>query len=145
MAGRFLAVGLGVVLVLLTEGAMRLLPLGQAPSLTIELARLDSLSLRTVNPAFPQRFISGTIGGVALGGFRMAPRPYVNPPGSRTVRVVWVGGSTVQGYPHPHRLSAPAYLQAMLQDAWPDVRTKPESRALLEDLFPRMVSCFLTP
>ena len=54
----------------------------------------------------------------------MAPRPYVEPRPPNTVRVVVVGGSTVQGYPHPRRLTSSAYLQSMLSDAWPDRRVE---------------------
>ena len=118
-AGKLLAVALGLGLLLLAEGVIRFLPAGRAPALTTALAQDGGRVLHTINPDFAQRFIRGSVQGVSLEGFRMAPRPYLEPRRPETVRIVWVGGSTVQGYPYPRRLCAPAYLGAMLQDAWP--------------------------
>ena len=49
----------------------------------------------------------------------MAPRPFIEPSALPTYRVAVVGASTVQGFPHPRRLAAAAFLEAMLQDALP--------------------------
>ena len=83
-------------------------------------ARVGERSLYGVNPAYPRRFFSGVAGEVALRGIRMTPRPYLDPAPEGALRVLFAGGSTVQGYPHPKRLAAPSYLQEMLSDLWPD-------------------------
>ena len=45
---------------------------------------------------------------------------FVEPAPANRYRVVFVGASTVQGFPHPRRLAAASFLQAMLADAWPE-------------------------
>lgn len=118
--GRLLALGIGLGFVLVLEVILRLVP-GLAPEpLAIELAREGEKSLHTVNPSYPLRFFSGTIGRQPPSGMLMAPHPYVEPLPENLFRVIFAGGSTVQGFPHPRRLAAASYLQAMLQDAWPD-------------------------
>ena len=49
---------------------------------------------------------------------------FVDPKPTNTVRVVLVGESAIQGYPQPRHLCASAFLQRMLQDAWPDRRVE---------------------
>jgi lysophospholipase L1-like esterase len=44
---------------------------------------------------------------------------FVDPKPTNTVRVLLVGESAMQGYPEPRHLCASAFLQQMLQDAWP--------------------------
>lgn len=125
MKGRLLALGAGALLVLALEGALRLLPGLAPPAFILELARWGGRSLWTVNPAYPGRFFTGALGNrAAPGGMRMTPHPFVEPRPENTFRVVFAGESTVQGYPHPRRLSSGAYLQAMLQDAWPQRRVE---------------------
>jgi lysophospholipase L1-like esterase len=114
--GRLLATAVGVGLVLIPEWALRWIPALNPPALTTTLTA-DSSSgrrLRQLNPAFPHRFFSGTIGGYDLGGVRLTPHRFVDPPAGG-LRVVVVGASTVQGYPHPTRLAAPAFLQSLLR------------------------------
>ncbi|MBI2505021.1 MAG: SGNH/GDSL hydrolase family protein [Candidatus Latescibacteria bacterium] len=120
MKERLLALGLGILLVLAFEGGLRLFPGLAPPPLVLELAREGERTLLTVNPAYPRRFFTGALGDQAApGGMRMTPHPFVEPRPPSAFRVVFAGESTVQGYPHPRRLSAGAYLQAMLQDTWP--------------------------
>jgi lysophospholipase L1-like esterase len=57
------------------------------------------------------------MGGYNLGGVRLAPHRFVDPPPDSALRVVVAGASTVQGYPHPARLSAPSFLETLLADA----------------------------
>ena len=45
---------------------------------------------------------------------------FVEPKPANTVRVFLVGESAIQGYPQPRNLGSSAFLQEMLQDAWPD-------------------------
>ena len=62
---------------------------------------------------------------VARGSFRsLKAGEYQIPPGTNTVRVLLVGESAIQGYPQPRHLCASAFLQLMLQDAWPDRRVE---------------------
>jgi lysophospholipase L1-like esterase len=49
---------------------------------------------------------------------------FVAPKPTNTVRVLLVGESAIQGYPQPRHLCASAFLQLMLQDAWPDRRVE---------------------
>jgi lysophospholipase L1-like esterase len=44
---------------------------------------------------------------------------FVDPKPANTVRVLLIGESAMQGYPEPRHLCASAFLQLMLQDAWP--------------------------
>lgn len=125
MKERLLALGAGVLLVLALEGALHLVPSLAPPPFILELARQGARALRTINPAYPGRFFTGALDAQAApGGMRMTPHPFVEPRQPGSFRVVFAGESTVQGYPHPRRLSAGAYLQAMLQDAWPERRVE---------------------
>ena len=74
-------------------------------------------ALRQLNSLYPRRFFAGSMGGFDLGGVRLAPHRFVDPPPDSALRVVVVGASTVQGYPHPARLAAPAFLETLLAGA----------------------------
>jgi len=117
--GRLFALGLGLGLVFSFEALLRLVPSLAPPPFVLEVSEVGEQALYTLNPDYPRRFFAGTIGGRSLVGMRMAPHPYLEPPRENTFRVVVVGGSTVQGFPHPRRLTAASYLQVMLQDVWP--------------------------
>src|SRR5882672_660605 len=45
---------------------------------------------------------------------------FVDPKPTNNVRVLLLGESAMQGYPEPRHLGSSAFLQQMLQDAWPD-------------------------
>ena len=47
-------------------------------------------------------------------------RTFVMPKPAGTVRIFLVGESAAKGYPQPSNLAMSSFLQAMLQDAWPD-------------------------
>ncbi len=113
--GAAAALALGFSLVAGLEFFLRVAFDLRPPPLFIELARVEDRALRTVNPAYARRFFSG----VEVAGMRMTPRPYVEPRAANALRVVIVGGSTVQGYPHPRRLSISSYVQTMLEEALP--------------------------
>ncbi len=74
-------------------------------------------ALRQLNPLYPRRFFAGSMGGFDLGGVRLAPHRFVDPPPDSALRVVAIGASTIQGYPHPARLAAPALLESLLAGA----------------------------
>ena len=122
MLGRLAALGLGLGLVALVEVGLRLVPALDPPPFTLELARADGRALHAINPAYARRFFAGVAGDVALRGIRMTPRPYIEPAPEGALRVLFAGGSTVQGYPHPKRLAASSFLQEMLGDLWPERR-----------------------
>jgi len=45
---------------------------------------------------------------------------FYEPKGTNTFRIFTVGESAMKGFPQPRNLAATAFLEAMLQDAWPD-------------------------
>ena len=118
MRGRFAALLLGLVLVALIEGGLRLIPALEPPAFAIQLAHVEGRALHAVNPDYARRFFAGVAEPIRRG-IRMTPRPYIEPAPAGALRVLFAGGSTVQGYPHPKRLSAPSYLQEMLGDLFP--------------------------
>jgi len=120
MGSRLAALLLGLVLVALLEGGLRLVPALSPPAFTLQLARVQGRVLHAVNPAYARRFFAGVAGDVPLRGIRMTPRPYIEPAPDDALRVLFAGGSTVEGYPHPKRLSVPSYLQEMLGDLHPE-------------------------
>ena len=119
MRSRLAALLLGLVLVALIEGGLRLIPALDPPPFAIPLARVEGRALHAVNPDYARRFFAGMAEPIRRG-IRMTPRPYIEPVPKGVLRVLFAGGSTVQGYPHPKRLSAPSYLQEMLGDLFPE-------------------------
>ena len=119
MRGRFAALLLGLVLVALIEGGLRLIPALDPPAFAIQLAHVEGRALHAVNPDYARRFFADMAEPIRRG-IRMTPRPYIEPAPEGALRVLFAGGSTVQGYPHPKRLSAPSYLQEMLGDLFPE-------------------------
>ena len=117
--GRLLALAAGVLLVAGIEALLHLVPGFRPPPLVITLAEEEGSgrALRQLNPIYPRRFFAGSMGGFDLGGVRLAPHRFVDPPPDSALRVVVVGASTVQGYPHPSRLAAPAFLGSLLAGA----------------------------
>ncbi len=107
---------LGILLVVALEWCVRYALDVRIPPLVVDLVKDGKRTLRSINPDYARRFFSG----VDVTGMRMTPYPFVEPRPPNALRVVVVGGSTVQGYPHPRRLTASAYIQAMLQKALPD-------------------------
>ncbi len=120
MHGRLVALLLGLGFVALIEVGLRLVPILEPPPFTLQLARVEDQLLTAINPAYARRFFSGVVADVPLSGIRMTPRPFIEPRSPNVLRVLFAGGSTVQGYPHPKRLSAPSYLQEILGDLYPD-------------------------
>ena len=119
MRGRLAALLLGLVLVALIEGGLRLIPALDPPAFALQLARVEDRALYAVNPDYARRFFAGMAEPIRRG-IRMTPRPYIEPAPEGALRVLFAGGSTVQGYPHPKRLAAPSYLQEMLGDLFPE-------------------------
>ncbi len=109
------ALALGFFLVIGLELCLRFVFDFRAPRLVVELARVEEKFLYAINPEYARRFFSG----VSVAGMRMTPHPFVEPRPADALRVILVGGSTVQGYPHPRRLSVSSYVQTMLAEAMP--------------------------
>ncbi|MBT7549667.1 MAG: hypothetical protein HN611_13460, partial [Gemmatimonadetes bacterium] len=109
----------GLGLVIGVEGLLRFVPgLGPAP-LVVARAEQGGKVLHAVNRFYSQRFFFGQQGRLAAAG-QMAERSFIKPAPANLYRVVFVGASTVQGFPHPRRLAAASFLEAMLQDALPE-------------------------
>ena len=118
---RLAALGVGVALVVGAEGLLRLVPgLGPAP-LVVTLVEDEATgeSLHATSRFYAQRFFAQYKGRLAAAG-QMGEHFFVEPAPANRYRVVFVGASTVQGFPHPRRLAAASFLQAMLADAWPE-------------------------
>ena len=118
---RLATLAVGVALVVGAEGLLRLVPgLGPSP-LVVTLAEDEATgeSLRATSRFYAQRFFAQYKGRLAAAG-QMGEHFFVEPAPANRYRVVFVGASTVQGFPHPRRLAAASFLQAMLADAWPE-------------------------
>ena len=118
---RLAALGVGVALVVGAEGLLRLVPgLGPSP-LVVTLVEDEATgeSLHATSRFYAQRFFAQYKGRLAAAG-QMGEHFFVEPAPANRYRVVFVGASTVQGFPHPRRLAAASFLQAMLADAWPE-------------------------
>ena len=118
---RLAALGVGVALVVGAEGLLRLVPgLGPSP-LVVTLVEDEATgeSLHATSRFYAQRFFAQYKGRLAAAG-QMGEHFFVEPAPANRYRIVFVGASTVQGFPHPRRLAAASFLQAMLADAWPE-------------------------
>ena len=118
---RLAALGVGVALVVGAEGLLRLVPgLGPAPLVvTLVEDEVTGESLHATSRFYAQRFFAQYKGRLAAAG-QMGEHFFVEPAPANRYRIVFVGASTVQGFPHPRRLAAASFLQAMLADAWPE-------------------------
>ncbi len=107
-----------ILLLALAEGILRLIPGTGHPPLVLTLASMEGRALKSTNAIFPQRFFQQRYEGALVASGRMRAQPYLESDRTTRYRVVVVGASTVQGYPHPHRLASPAFLAAMLADGF---------------------------
>jgi len=101
------------------ELLLLLFPVLSPPPLVLNLAERLDQQIRMVNPHYPRQFFTQRHHGRLIASGRMAPRPFLESTLSPPYRIVVVGASTVQGFPHPRRLAAASFLEAMLQDALP--------------------------
>ena len=101
------------------EVLLRVVPgLGPEP-LLVQRASEGDKTLHAVNRLYSQRFFFGERGRLRASG-QMAERYFFEPVPANLYRVVFVGASTVQGFPHPRRLSAASFLEQMLADVLPE-------------------------
>jgi lysophospholipase L1-like esterase len=117
---RLLALSLGAALVCTVEAALRLVPSLAPPSFTIATASGD----RDLNRHYPGRFFAGFAGDRFASRLEMLPHPHLETPANDSYRLLFLGGSTAQGYPHPPHATAAAHLQDTLQVAWPQKRVE---------------------
>lgn len=118
---RLATVGVGAALVLGAEGLLRLVP-GWGPTPLVATLVEDEAtgqSLHATSRFYAQRFFAQYKGRLTAAG-QMGEHFFVEPGPANRYRVVFVGASTVQGFPYPRRLAAASFLQAMLADAWPE-------------------------
>jgi tetratricopeptide (TPR) repeat protein len=109
-----------LLLVILAETALRLAGYGGYPP-----------TMRRVGPVAGGELVITDQQGAVSYFFANKERPgyndqysFLNPKPTNTFRVFLVGESAMKGYPQPRNLAASAFLQAMLQDAWPDRRVE---------------------
>lgn len=112
-----------IVLLLLIEAALRLADVGGYPPLQVTLAVDGQRTLMSTNARYPERFFQERQEGALLASGRMRGEPFLADQPDRH-RTIVIGASSVQGYPHPHRLAFPAFLRSMLQDAMPGRRVE---------------------
>jgi tetratricopeptide (TPR) repeat protein len=117
---RLAALLLPVALVLGFEGILRLRGYGGYP-----------LTLRKVGPVDGGTLVLADQAGAISWFFANPERPgyndqycFVTPKPTNTFRIFLVGESAMKGYPQPRNLASSAFLQAMLQDAWPERRVE---------------------
>lgn len=115
---RLVLLGLPVLLFLVAELALRLAGLGGYPPL-----------LRRVGPVEDGTLILADQAGAISWFFANRQRPgyneqyaFVDPKPTNTFRVFLLGESAMKGYPQPRHLTSASFLQAMLQDLWPERR-----------------------
>jgi tetratricopeptide (TPR) repeat protein/lysophospholipase L1-like esterase len=119
----FMVVTLSVPLValVLVEGALRIAGFGGYPAFfrdTGEVAPGQSLVITVPDASRPYFFADPDRAGYAEESEFVMPKP------AGTFRVMLVGESAAKGYPQPRNLSMGAFLQAMLQERWPDRRVE---------------------
>ena len=115
---RLAALLLPLVLLVAVEGFFRWRGLGGYPPL-----------LREVGPVEGGTLVFADQAGAVSWFFANPDRPgftdqytFVTPKPTNTFRIFLLGESAMKGYPQPRNLASSAFLQAMLQDAWPDRR-----------------------
>ncbi len=118
---RLLSLALGLLLLFLVEGLLRLFGFGGHPQLwrvVLENEETGQVLLendaRALQPFFPHRTKSGAH---AQGSFRYERVLMPKPEG--LLRVAIVGESSVEGFPFPRSLTAASFLQAYLQALHP--------------------------
>jgi len=117
---RVLALVLPLLLLGSVEGFFRLGGYGGYPPL-----------LRRVGPVEGGELVLADQSGAIPWFFANPDRPgyndqytFVTPKPTNVFRVFMVGESAMKGYPQPRNLTSSAFLEAMLQDAWPDRRVE---------------------
>ncbi len=116
---RLAALALGFGVLAAAEAGLRLVKAGGPPPFLLTMSEHGRQRLRSVNPSYPKRYFLGRHQGRLVARGSMDAHPFLEPASPAPFRVAFVGASTVKGFPHPPSLSAAAFLEAMLKDAWP--------------------------
>lgn len=124
---RLALIALGLVLLGLGELVLRLAGLGGHPEIAIDLepsVPAHQPHLHRLNPAAVASFFprASASGGRLRGNVR--PETFLLPKPQGTVRVLFFGESTVEGFPWPRNLTSAAFLQAWLEWALPGHRVE---------------------
>ena len=121
---KLLLISFSFVLVGSLELGLRFIGLGGRPPLLLPLTESTEPSAASgffqINPSLADPFFgrASTNGRDLLGGHRSQLVQVPKPP--NTIRVLFVGGSTVEGFPLPRNLTAATFLKFYLQSALPD-------------------------
>jgi len=108
------------VLVAGAEIVLRLAGIGTPAPLFMTLTEESGRRLVVTNQLFPLRFFFRRYEGKAAGVGQMNLQVFWTPKPEGTLRILLVGASTVQGFPHPRNLNAASFLRAYLQDLLPE-------------------------
>ena len=113
--------GLGTasVLVVTAEIVLRVAGIGTPAPLFMTLTEESEGRLVVTNQLFPLRFFFRRYEGKAAGVGQMNLQVFRTPKPEGTLRILLVGASTVQGFPHPRNLNAASFLRAYLHDLLP--------------------------
>ena len=106
MRGRLAALLLGLVLVALIEGGLRLIPALDPPAFAIQLARVENRALHAVNPDYARRFFADMAEPIRRG-IRMTPRPYIEPRARGRIARALCRGFDRTGLPPPQAFIGP--------------------------------------
>ena len=112
---RLLTLALPLLLFGIAESVLRLFGLGGNAPMLQRIGRVDGDTLVVADQ-----------GGASSWFFANPSRTgqselyaFLDPKPTNTVRIFCVGESAMQGFPQPRHLASSAFLQAMLEDAWP--------------------------
>ncbi|MBN2164369.1 MAG: SGNH/GDSL hydrolase family protein, partial [Pontiellaceae bacterium] len=112
---QILAVLLSVAVLMLAELILRLCGFGGYAPFFRNVGPVAGGTLVTTDQAGARSwFFNSDLAG------ETTPYAFLDPKPPNTFRIFIVGGSAAKGWPNPRNLTSSAFLQAMLQDAWPE-------------------------
>lgn len=117
---RLIALSLPFVVLAGVEGVLRLCGFGGYLYLFAEVGPASEGMVVRANTDWPRQFFSGAAGEVGT----CQESAFVVPKPPHTVRIFLVGASFAKGWPHTPGLTAAAFLERKLQQAWPDRRVE---------------------
>ena len=113
---RALAIVFPFLLIGMANLSLYLLGVGVDTTLVVRAKQLSE-PVYYLNPDVDRAYCTTDLRGPEPRGFTL-PKP------SKTMRIVVVGESSVQGYPHPSELSFPRQMEIMLQRQLPEVKVE---------------------
>lgn len=113
-------ISFSILLVLLLEGGLRWWGYGEKFSLFIPQVKLsEGIEIVRTNPQAATIFFLSRVKNAGRIFGSMVPEHLIVPKPKESIRILFVGESTVEGYPYPRNLCSPAFLSAMLKHALP--------------------------